>query len=89
MRSRASRRLRTEPMRKLASLIQERGWAHPVAAGNCGITQPRIIAVSRSQASRCCLDTSVDLAAALGRNLQVGPARLARIAAPAQSASGS
>ena len=67
----ANLKLRAELMRKIAVLIEERGWTQAVAARHCGISQPRINDLLRGRISRFSLDALVNIAAALGQQLHV------------------
>jgi len=64
-------RLRSEMMRKLAAIIEQKGWTQTEAANNCGVTQPRINDLLRGRISRFSLDALVNIAAALGQRVHV------------------
>lgn len=67
----ANLKLRAELMRQIAQLIQDSGWTQTVAAEHCGITQPRMNDLLRGRISRFSLDALVNVAAALGCQVQV------------------
>ena len=58
-------------MRQIAELIQAEGWKQVQAAERCGVTQPRINDLLRGRVSRFSLDALVNIAAALGRRVNV------------------
>lgn len=67
----ANLKVRAELMRKIAFLIQESGWTQAVAAEKCGVTQPRINDLLRGRISRFSLDALVNIASALGQQVQI------------------
>ena len=67
----ANLRVRAELMEKIAALISHSGWTQADAAAQCGVTQPRINDLLRGRISRFSLDALVNIAAALGRRVQV------------------
>lgn len=58
-------------MRKIADLIEERGWTQAAAAERCGITQPRMNDLLRGRISRFSLDALVNVAFALGQQVRI------------------
>lgn len=67
----ANLKVRAELMRKIATLVQDRGWTQSVAAERCGISQPRINDLLRGRIGRFSLDALVNIAAALGQQVHV------------------
>lgn len=67
----ANLKVRAELMRKIAFLIQESGWTQTIAAEKCGVTQPRINDLLRGRISRFSLDALVNIASALGQQVQI------------------
>ena len=63
---------RSDLMRQITAIIKESGWTQAVAAGHCGVTQPRINDLLRGRVSRFSLDALVNIATALGRRVSVG-----------------
>lgn len=64
-------KVRAELMRKIAALVQDKGWTQAVAAEQCGISQPRINDLLRGRIGRFSLDALVNIAAALGQQVHV------------------
>ena len=56
---------------KIAAIVEESGWTQVEAASHCGVTQPRINDLLRGRISRFSLDALVNIAAALGRRVNV------------------
>lgn len=67
----ANLKVRAELMRKIAALVQDKGWTQAVAAERCGISQPRINDLLRGRIGRFSLDALVNIAAALGQQVHV------------------
>jgi len=67
----ANLKVRAELMRKIAALVQDKGWTQAVAAEHCGISQPRINDLLRGRIGRFSLDALVNIAAALGQQVHV------------------
>jgi predicted XRE-type DNA-binding protein len=63
----ANLRARAELMRQIAAIVKESGWTQAEAAGQCGVTQPRINDLVRGRVSRFSIDALVNIATALGR----------------------
>lgn len=66
----ANLRARSELMREIAAIIKTEKWIQNEAATHCGVTQPRINDLLRGRVSRFSLDALVNIAAALGRQIQ-------------------
>lgn len=64
-------RARAELMRGIAAIVEAEGWTQVQTAERCGISQPRVNDLLRGRISRFSLDALVDIAAALGRRVQV------------------
>lgn len=67
----ANLKVRAELMRKIATLVQDKGWTQAVAAEHCGISQPRINDLLRGRIGRFSLDALVNIASALGQQVHV------------------
>lgn len=67
----ANLKVRAELMRKIAALVQDKGWTQAVAAEQCRISQPRINDLLRGRIGRFSLDALVNIAAALGQQVHV------------------
>jgi len=67
----ANLKVRAQLMRKIAVLIQERGWTQAVAADQCGISQPRVNDLLRGRIARFSLDALVNIASALGQQVHI------------------
>ena len=67
----ANLKVRAELMRKIAALVQDKGWTQAVAAEQCVISQPRINDLLRGRIGRFSLDALVNIAAALGQQVHV------------------
>ena len=67
----ANLRVRAELMDKIAAIVEVSSWTQAEAAGNCGLTQPRINELLRGRISRFSLDALVNIASALGKRVQV------------------
>jgi predicted XRE-type DNA-binding protein len=64
-------RLRADLMDQLCALIEANGWTQVDAAARCGISQPRMNDLLRDRISRFSLDALVNIAAALGKRVQI------------------
>lgn len=64
-------RLRGELMRAIGQVVQANGWTQAEAARACGVTQPRMSDLLRGKAGHFSLDALVNMAARLGRRVQV------------------
>ena len=67
----ANLELRSELMMAIGAVIKKNGWTQAQAAERCGITQPRVNDLLRGRISRFSLDALVNIAASLGRRVQV------------------
>jgi len=67
----ANLRVRSDLMDKISVIIEASGWTQTEAASHCGVTQPRINDLLRGRISRFSLDALVNIAAALGRRVQI------------------
>lgn len=67
----ANLRVRAELMDKITAIIEDSGWTQSEAADHCGVTQPRINDLLRGRISRFSLDALVNIASALGKQVQV------------------
>jgi predicted XRE-type DNA-binding protein len=67
----ANLRVRAELMTQIAAIVKQAGWTQIEAAGQCGVTQPRINDLLRGRISRFSLDALVNIASALGRRVHV------------------
>ena len=65
----ANLRARAEPMRQIAVIVNESGWTQAEAAGQCGVTQPRMNDLLRGRVSRFSIDALVNIATAIGRSV--------------------
>lgn len=65
----ASLRARAELMRQIAAIVKESGWTQAEAAGQCGVTQPRMNDLLRGRVSRFSIDASVNIATSIGRTV--------------------
>jgi predicted XRE-type DNA-binding protein len=65
----ANLRARAELMRQIAVIVKESGWTQAEAAGQCGVTQPRINDLLRGRVSRFSIDALVNIATAIGRTV--------------------
>lgn len=64
-------RVRSDLMLQIEKIIRARGWTQAEAARHCGVSQPRINDLLRGRISRFSLDALVNVAAAMGRRVQV------------------
>lgn len=65
----ANLRARADLMRQIAAIVRESGWTQAEAAGQCGVTQPRINDLLRGRVSRFSIDALVNIATAIGRTV--------------------
>ena len=65
----ANLRTRAELMQQIAAIVKESGWTQTEAAGQCGVTQPRVNDLLRGRVSRFSLDALVNIATAIGRKV--------------------
>ncbi|MDE2095153.1 MAG: XRE family transcriptional regulator [Burkholderiales bacterium] len=65
-----NRRARAESMRQIAAIVNESGWTwtRADAAGQCGVTQPRMSGLPPATRLRFSIDALVNIAAAIGRS---------------------
>ena len=68
----ANLRARADLMRQIAAVVKRKKWTQAQAAGQCGITQPRMNDLLRGRVSRFSLDALVNIATAIGRRVHVG-----------------
>lgn len=64
-------RARSDLMLQIEKIIRAKGWTQAEAARHCGVSQPRINDLLRGRISRFSLDALVNVAAAMGRRVQV------------------
>lgn len=67
----ANLRARSELMQQIAEVIKANGWKQTEAAGQCGITQPRVNDLLHGRVSRFSLDALVNIATAIGRRVHL------------------
>ena len=67
----ANLRARAELMRQIAALVKQQDWTQLEAAGQCGVTQPRMNDLLRGRVSRFSLDALVNISTALGYRVRV------------------
>lgn len=67
----ASLRVRSALMQQITKVIETSGWTQMEAGAKCGVTQPRMNDLLRGRIARFSLDALVNIAAALGRTVQV------------------
>jgi predicted XRE-type DNA-binding protein len=65
----ANLRARVELMRQIAAILKESGWTQAEAAGQCGVTQPRMSDLLRGRVSRFSIDALANIATAIGRTV--------------------
>ena len=65
----ANLRARAELMRQIAAIVKESGWTQAEAAGQCGLTQPRMNDLLQGRVSRFSIDAPVNIATAIGRTV--------------------
>jgi predicted XRE-type DNA-binding protein len=65
----ANLRARTALMRQIAAIVKESGWTQAEAAGQCGVTQPRMNDLLRGRVSRFSIDALINIATAIGRTV--------------------
>lgn len=64
-------RVRSHLMSAISGRIDEFGWSQRVAAGNLGVTQPRVSDLKNGKLSRFSIDTLVNLAKKVGLHVKV------------------
>ena len=67
----ANLRARAELMRQITAIVKRNKWTQVKAAGQCGITQPRMNDLLRGRVSRFSLDALVNIATAIGRRVHL------------------
>lgn len=67
----ANLRARAELMRQITDIVKRNKWTQARAAGQCGITQPRMNDLLRGRVSRFSLDALVNIATAIGRRVRL------------------
>ena len=67
----ANFRARAGLMREIAVIVKGHKWTQTKAAGQCGITQPRMNDLLRGRVSCFSLDALVNIATAIGRRVHV------------------
>ena len=65
----ANLRARAELMREITRIVKKNSWTQARAAGQCGITQPRMNDLLRGRVSIFSLDALVNIATAIGRRV--------------------
>jgi predicted XRE-type DNA-binding protein len=67
----ASLQARAQLMQQIAAIVNASNWTQAEAAAQCGVTQPRINDLLRGRISKFSLDALVNIAAALGRRVNI------------------
>lgn len=67
----ANLQARSQLMQQIATIVNASDWTQAEAATHCGVTQPRINDLLRGRVSRFSLDALVNIAAALGRRVNI------------------
>jgi len=67
----ANLQARSQLMQKIAAIINASDWTQAEAATHCGVTQPRMNDLLRGRISRFSLDALVNIAAALGKRVNI------------------
>lgn len=67
----ANLRARVELMQRIAAIVKASGWTQADAAKQCGVTQPRMNDLLRGRVSRFSLDALVNIATAMGQQVQI------------------
>ncbi len=67
----ANLKVRADLMRKITAAIEAMAMTQAVAAERCGISQPRINDLLNGKVSRFSIDALVNIAASLGRPVQI------------------
>jgi len=62
---------RADLMIQIRNIIREGGWTQAAAAKRCGVSQPRINDLLRSKIGKFSIDALINMAAALGRRVNV------------------
>ena len=58
-------------MHQIADIVKASDWTQAEAAARCGVTQPRINDLLRGRISKFSLDALVNIAAALGKRVNI------------------
>jgi len=67
----ANLQARSQLMQQIADIVKVSDWTQAEAAAKCGVTQPRINDLLRGRVSKFSLDALVNIAAALGRRVNI------------------
>lgn len=67
----ANLQARSQLMQQIADIVKASDWTQAEAAAKCGVTQPRINDLLRDRVSKFSLDALVNIAAALGRRVNI------------------
>lgn len=67
----ANLQVRSQLMQQIAAIVNTNDWTQAEAATRCGVTQPRINDLLRGRISRFSLDALVNIAAALGKRVNI------------------
>lgn len=67
----ANLQARAQLMQQIAAIVNASNWTQAEAAAHCGVTQPRINDLLRGRVSRFSLDALVNVAAALGKRVNI------------------
>jgi predicted XRE-type DNA-binding protein len=67
----ANLRVRAQLMDQVIALIEKNEWTQVEAAVHCGISQPRVSDLLNGRISKFSLDALVNVAAALGQQVQL------------------
>ena len=62
---------RAQLMQQIAAIVNASAWTQAEAATHCGVTQPRINDLLRGRISKFSLDALVNIAAALGKRVNI------------------
>ena len=68
----ANLQVRSQLMQQIIAIIQASECTQAEAATRCGVTQPRINDLLRGRISKFSLDALVNIAAALGKRVNIG-----------------
>lgn len=67
----ANLQARSQLMQQIADIVKASDWTQAEAATRCGVTQPRINDLLRGRISKFSLDALVNIAAALGKRVNI------------------
>lgn len=67
----ANLQARSQLMQQIADIVKASDWTQAEAAARCGVTQPRINDLLRGRISKFSLDALVNIAAALGKRVNI------------------